>query len=365
MVDVAQLQSIGKTAKAFAEQALEKTSKPNEIAPDLACVQLPIVNLFFFGERNAKDLSWTMVDAGLPFFEDRILRAAEERYGSGSRPSAIILTHGHFDHVGALSFLAKRWDAPIYAHTLEFPYLTGKASYPPPDPAVGGGAMSFMSRFFPRGPIDVSNRLHPLPQDGTVPGMPGWRWIHTPGHTPGHVSLFRVTDGALIAGDAFVTTKQESAFDALFMHRQRVRRPPAYYTPNWELARRSVVALAELRPVIAATGHGVPMRGNELREELDALVRDWDRIAVPAHGRYIHEPAKTDDHGVLSLPPAVYDPQLIKVAAIGVAALAGWLLLRRRSAAKAKIAAKNMVSLAGGDTAVNVEGLPRYKVRCG
>ena len=41
--------------------------------------------------------------------------------------------------------------------------------------------------------------------------MPGWRWVHTPGHTAGHVSLFRDADRTLIAGDAFVTTKQESA----------------------------------------------------------------------------------------------------------------------------------------------------------
>jgi hypothetical protein len=39
--------------------------------------------------------------------------------------------------------------------------------------------------------------------------MPGWRWMHTPGHTEGHVCLFRNSDRTLIAGDAFTTTKQE------------------------------------------------------------------------------------------------------------------------------------------------------------
>ena len=66
-------------------------------------------------------------------------------FGHGNRPAAILLTHGHFDHVGALKTLAEEWDVPVYAHTLELPYLTGRSSYPPPDPSVGGGAMAAMS----------------------------------------------------------------------------------------------------------------------------------------------------------------------------------------------------------------------------
>jgi glyoxylase-like metal-dependent hydrolase (beta-lactamase superfamily II) len=57
-----------------------------------------------------------------------IPRAAATRFGPAARPAAIILTHGHFDHAGALDELAERWDAPIYAHELEEPYLTGRAA---------------------------------------------------------------------------------------------------------------------------------------------------------------------------------------------------------------------------------------------
>src|SRR5688572_9417313 len=136
------------------------------------------------------------------------MRAAESLFGPDAAPSAIVLTHGHFDHVGSLRELVRRWQVPIYAHELELPYLTGRSAYPPPDPTVGGGAMARLSPLYPRGPFDFGDRVRTLPADGAVPGAPGWTWIETPGHSPGHVSLFHVHDRLLVAGDAFVTTKQ-------------------------------------------------------------------------------------------------------------------------------------------------------------
>src|SRR5438874_153715 len=143
----------------------------------------------------------------------------------------------------------------------------------------------------------------------------------------GHVSLFRDMDRTLIAGDAFVTVKQESAL-AVLTQRQEVRRPPAYYTPDWQAARRSVEALARLQPNVAATGHGLPMYGDRMRRELEALVRNWERVVVPSHGRYVRRPAVADERGVVSVPPPVSDPQLVALAGIGLAAAAGTLLIR-------------------------------------
>lgn len=298
-----------------------------EIAPDVACLQVAIVNVFFVGRPGAGDRSWVLIDAGLPYSARRIARAAAERYGPDSRPAAIILTHGHFDHVGGLPELADRWSAPVYAHHLEMPYLTGESSYPPPDPAVGGGAMSFLSRFYPRGPIDLGILVRDLPADGSVPELPAWRWIHTPGHTTGHVSFFRDSDRMLVAGDAFVTAKQESALGSLLSMPPEVRRPPAYYTSNWQAARRSVEALARLEPDLAGTGHGLPMSGEPLRSGLRELVRDWDRVGLPSRGRYVDRPALTDEHGVVSVPPPVFDRQLLWVAGAGMAALTGVVLM--------------------------------------
>ena len=258
------------------------TSTVDEAAPDLTRLRFLFVNLYMWGTPQ----SWVLIDAGLQGCMGTVVETAEKRFGKGVPPRAIVLTHGHFDHVGAVPELFERWDVPVYAHPLELPHLTGRADYPPPDPTVGEGAMALMSFAYPNRAIDLGPRVKALPEDGSVPHMPGWRWIHTPGHTAGHVSLFRDADRCVVAGDAFVTVKQESLY-AVVTQKQEIHGPPAYFTPDWTAARRSVETLAALKPGIAATGHGLPMSGEELARGLDRLARDFDDLAVPDHGRYV------------------------------------------------------------------------------
>jgi glyoxylase-like metal-dependent hydrolase (beta-lactamase superfamily II) len=150
--------------------------------------------------------------------------------------------------------------------------------------------MALVSKLYPRGPVDLGTRVQLLPEDGSVPGFPDWRWIHTPGHTIGHVSLFRESDRTLIAGDAFVTTKQES-FLAVATQRPELHGPPAYFTTDWDAARDSVERLAALRPEAVATGHGQPLAGSDVAGALATLANDFDRVARPAHGVYVNQPA--------------------------------------------------------------------------
>lgn len=272
-------------------QALRQDGTASEIAPDLAYRRIAIVNIGLYGASNSS--AWVLIDAGLPGSAGLIERAARDRFGDRP-PAAIVLTHGHFDHVGALEQLADRWRVPVYAHPLEWPYLDGTASYPAPDPTVGGGLMSWIAPLYPRGPVDVSRWLQVLPEDGSVPPMPGWRWLHTPGHTPGHVSLWRERDRTLIAGDAFITTGQESAY-AVALQARELHGPPAYYTQDWQQSRRSVEQLAALEPELVLTGHGRPMHGAPMRRALHRLAADFDRVAVPPHGRYVSHPTSVDD----------------------------------------------------------------------
>jgi glyoxylase-like metal-dependent hydrolase (beta-lactamase superfamily II) len=161
--------------------------------------------------------------------------------------------------------------------------------------------MAALSRFYPRGPVDVSSRLLMLPSDGTIPPMPGWHWVHTPGHTPGHVSLWRESDRAIVVGDAFITTAQESAY-AVATQALELHGPPMYYTQDWDAARTSVERLAVLEPEVAITGHGRALRGAALREGLAGLARDFDRVAVPEHGKYVDRPAKANDRSAYREP---------------------------------------------------------------
>ncbi|MBP3951041.1 MBL fold metallo-hydrolase [Bacillus suaedae] len=256
------------------------------IAPEVSFLTVQVVNLCIVGNPTEAN-QWFLIDAGMPKSATRILNALEEHFGTIQPPKAIILTHGHFDHVGALIELTEKWDVPIFAHEAEFPYLTGETSYPEPDPTVEGGLVAKMSPLFPNEPIQVSTRLKPLPTDHSIPSMSEWRWIHTPGHSPGHISLYREKDGVLIAGDAFVTVKQDSLYKVLTQTKE-LSGPPRYLTTDWEAARESVQTLEALKPTMAITGHGLPMYGVDLETNLNKLANHFDEIAKPDYGRYVH-----------------------------------------------------------------------------
>lgn len=250
------------------------------IAEGVRGLRITFVNVFAVSQPDG---GWVLIDAGVPLSASYIRKWAEDTLGSP--PRAIVLTHGHFDHVSAADELAKHWSVPIYAHPEEFPYLTGKESYPPPNIGAGGGLMSVLSPLYPRGPIDLSPWLRALPDSGELTELPDWRIIHTPGHTPGHVSLFRASDHVLLPGDAFCTTKPESFFEAALAQQPELHGPPAYFTSDWQAARRSVQQLAGLRASTVAPGHGRPLTGPEVSAALERLAAEFSEAAVPENRR--------------------------------------------------------------------------------
>lgn len=257
-----------------------------EVLPDVYCYTIQIVNICLVGNLETKN--FVLVDAGMPESANEIISVTEERFGANSRPKAIILTHGHFDHVGAIIDLVKHWDVPVYAHELELPFLTGRMSYPEPDPTVEGGLVAKMSPLFPNEPINLGKHIQLLPSDGSVPYLSGFRWIHTPGHTPGHVSLFREEDRSLLAGDAFVAVKQDSLYKVLTQEME-ISGPPRYLTTDWQAAWESIRTLEALHPTVAVTGHGMPLSGEMLANGLQKLVSEFEQIAIPDYGKYVNK----------------------------------------------------------------------------
>jgi len=295
-----------------------------EIAREVAVVRITFVNAYLVGNSD----SWVLVDTGISDNELKIKAAAEARFGLGKPPRAIVLTHGHFDHAGSALGLAELWDVKVFAHRLEKPFLTGRSIYPPLD-YTAPGFFAFLCRFFNAPVVSVEDRFAPLPDRLDELGMEGWEWHFTPGHSPGHISLYRPSDGTLLAGDAITTVDMDTVQGMISQHAV-ISRPPVPGTIDWYSARQSVRALAKLRPRVIGAGHGHPMF--RCADDLQKLA---DAFPIPEHGRYVDEPIQADETGVTYLPPKPFDPVPSIAAGVAtgllVAGLAALLPGRRRS----------------------------------
>jgi len=114
--------------------------------------------------------SWVLIDAGLRGSTSTIIDTAEERFGKGTPKQSsllmvILITScipGIFDH----------WNVPVYAHRLASPDRSGRL--PAADPSVGKGCWCSCPAY-PNKAIDLGSRVQTLPEDESVPHMPGWR----------------------------------------------------------------------------------------------------------------------------------------------------------------------------------------------
>jgi glyoxylase-like metal-dependent hydrolase (beta-lactamase superfamily II) len=285
------------------------------------------VNVYFVETGTPGE--WVLLDTGLPGSHREIQAAAAELFGPGAKPQAILLTHGHLDHMGSAKELAQQWGVPVVAHPLELPYLTGRALYPPADPTVGG-SLAFMSRFFPTQLPNLEGLVEALPLDDEhPPHLVQWRWLHVPGHAPGQIALFRLADRTLLGADAFATTNHESV-PAVLLGLPEISVAGAPFNYDWAQCRRSVETLADLEPRAIGCGHGPIITGPEATAGLRRLA---DHYQLPTQGRYLHEPARTDASGVEHLPPPAEDKLPKQAATIGVSLLlagAAWLLVGGR-----------------------------------
>lgn len=298
-----------------------------QVAQGVWGLKIVFVNIYMIANRRGSAPGWVLVDTGIKGSAKKIISMAESLFGYGTKPQAIILTHGHADHSGSAEELLKCWDVPVYAHLLEKPYLTGRCAYPPVDPTVGGGLVSLLSIFFPVNPIDIHDDMIAIDVQNGIPELPEWRVIHTPGHTPGHISLFLPLNTTLIAGDAVATTKAESII-SVFGSLKKLSGPPKYITTDWVAAAESVRKIAELEPRIVASGHGPVMRGREVQVAMQDLADNFEEVAVPKSGRYVRFPAVADECGIKYIPSYKKNP-IVNVAVGIAAALIAFVITRK------------------------------------
>ena len=205
----------------------------------------------------------------------RIRRAAASLFGTGVPPRAIVLTHIHPDHSGSAGRLARGWGVPVFVHPAELPLAAGGivAGYANP---VDRWVVGPMLRLLPPATrarlitaAALTDVVQPLDPEADVPGLPGWRCVATPGHTPGHVAFHRPADGLLLTGDAVLTVDVNSVGGVL-RGRRTMAGPPRYTTWSWPAASASIATVARLRPRVLAPGHGEPVH-DDVAPQLDAL----------------------------------------------------------------------------------------------
>ncbi|HEX8246131.1 MAG TPA: MBL fold metallo-hydrolase, partial [Longimicrobium sp.] len=204
---------------------------------------------------------WMLVDGGLgtedawAALEAGVARAA----GGWGAVSVHVVTHMHMDHVGLAARVRQASGAPVLMGRLDADRMAHAAAHPDEEAAYRRGL--FRRCGAPPEWIDATESgragaqslAPPVTVDavldgegGDVPGAPGWRFAWTPGHTAGHVSLHRPSDGVVIAGDAVLPRITPT----LGVNRQRAD-PVGDYVAALE-------RLEALAPTLVLPGHGDP-----------------------------------------------------------------------------------------------------------
>jgi glyoxylase-like metal-dependent hydrolase (beta-lactamase superfamily II) len=180
----------------------------------------------------------TLVDCSLPGSARAILAAAE-----GAAIRRIVLTHAHWDHVGALAPLRRALPgAELLVGARESRFLAGDFALRPGEPR--GSLRRFVYR---KADIEPARLLEPGDRVGSL------EVVDAKGHTPGQIGLLDTRDGTLLCADAYLTIGRP------FVCNERVLRfpvPALVGTWHGPTAVASARALRALEPTRLASGHG-------------------------------------------------------------------------------------------------------------
>jgi glyoxylase-like metal-dependent hydrolase (beta-lactamase superfamily II) len=147
----------------------------------------------------------TVIDAGLPRSEKKILAYVAGLGRQAEDIKRIIITHADFDHIGGLGALQRASGARTYASKIEADAIAlGKSSREIKASGFSIRRLLFavLRPFMKLKPFQVDEILA---EGQTLPVLGGLRIVETPGHTPGHISLFAPSVGILFCGDSMVS----------------------------------------------------------------------------------------------------------------------------------------------------------------
>jgi glyoxylase-like metal-dependent hydrolase (beta-lactamase superfamily II) len=187
----------------------------------------------------------TIIDAGLPGSEKKILDYIAGLGKSAGDVKRILLTHADFDHVGGLAALHKATGARTYASRIEAEAIAAGRTSREIKPASGFSARRLFFRLMRPFMQTTRSWVDEYLTDGQVlPVLGGLHVVETIGHTPGHISLYAPEAGILFSGDSLVT-------DANGIHNSR----PQF---TWDAAKAEDAARkqAALGARILCSGHG-------------------------------------------------------------------------------------------------------------
>ena len=186
----------------------------------------------------------TIVDTGFKGRSRHILKEVQELGYSPSDIDIIIITHHHADHVGSLPELKKVTQAKVVAHPADAVYIDGRLPQPgPARPQWLNKMLTPLGGLWATTPVTVDI----LVNDGDELTMCGGiRILHTPGHTPGSISLLLQQERLIIVGD-------------LIAHRFGLRLPSRMFTVDIAEEIRSIREVASLDFEIICFGHGSPI----------------------------------------------------------------------------------------------------------
>ena len=191
-----------------------------------------------------------LIDTATRWARPRILRQLR-----GRRPALIALTHCHPDHIGSAKSLCGHFRAPLACHADDVDAAEGRRPMLKRKSRLDVG-LPFMAAL----PCRVGRVL----RDGDE--VAGFRVVHAPGHTPGHVFFFRESDRVCLAGDVIANVH-------MLTGRPGLHEPPRAFSHDPALNRASMRKLVELRPSLVCFGHGPPLRDTKGLEEFVATMR--------------------------------------------------------------------------------------------